>query len=76
MKLYIIVYCGYEGIEEIKGIFDKETAIKTIRELKDSIEDKKEKDRWCVQRAELNCNGGIDCCCEELGIPPSQAWIY
>ncbi len=75
MELFIIVYTGYEGIEKIEGVFDKDIATNVLKERRDSEKYQDEKDRWCIQRAELN-GGEPECCCNEVGLPPSKLWLY
>ncbi len=75
MELFLVICCGYEGIENIVGVFDKDTAMKILKEKKDSEKYKDDKNKWCVQKTILN-GGKPECCCNELGIPPTETWLY
>lgn len=82
MEGYIIVVCGYEGIEHIVGIFDKDKAIEKLKWCRENCGKEpgpywlaycRNPDQICVQRIDEN---GSECCCTEFAVPPKQGWLY
>ena len=75
-EIYVIVYVGYEGIDEIvHATTDREEAVRVIKELRKKAEKDpdREPDRYCVMKKGKE---GYECACAELGVPPKIRVIY
>lgn len=70
---YLLIVCGYEGIDKIIGLYDKETASKKLAKLRKKPHDKWTKsDQYCVMYVDEK---GAKCICSKLGSPPSKLWL-
>ena len=67
---YVIIETGYEGIEEIIGLFDADAAIKKIKSLRKRHRTKA--DFYCVQKVDKH---GAKCACSELVVKPSKPML-
>jgi hypothetical protein len=71
---YLIIVCGYEGIESIIGLFNKEDAVNKITKLRKSPHGKHIKpEQYCVQSVNEK---GAKCVCNKLKVNPSRHWLY
>jgi len=75
-EIYVIVYVGYEGIEEVVyATADRDDAIRKIRELrrKAKKDPDRDPDRYCVMKQGKD---KFECACAELGVEPSKPIFY
>jgi hypothetical protein len=107
-NIHVIVYCGYEGIDELVfATVDGEEAKQKIKELRLAADNRaveaakytddeqeemlesedpevrreyhrifsgqKDSDRYCVMTYD---GTSFECTCNELDVPPKEAWLY
>jgi hypothetical protein len=79
-KIYIIVRCGYEGLEELISVHLNPDEAKEVLKARKIIEDEFgdefsfKPDQICVMAAEVGQKP--KCVCQELGVPPKEQWLY
>lgn len=76
---YLIIQCGYEGIEKLVHLTDDaDAAVKKINKLRAAKQYKRDTwknvnpDSYCVQKWD---GKEFKCCCKELGVSPSKPWM-
>lgn len=71
---YIILKCGYEGIDKIVGLFDEAPAVEKMKFLRANPEDEWTKpEQYCLCSIDEN---GTNCVCRKFGLELKEPWLY
>lgn len=72
--VFLIIACGYEGIDKILGLFTRGGAVERMRRLRIKPHDEWTRpDQYCVQYVD---GSGAECVCGQLGVSPKEKWWY
>ena len=84
MRAYVIVYCGYEGIESVVAVEgDAEVAAVRVQRLREEMARKREaceedweRDEHDPKRLCVMTEGKdrYECCCQALGVSTGETW--
>lgn len=71
---FLVIAAGYEGIDDIMGLFTRQEAIELMARLRQKPHSKWTKhDQYCVQLVDKY---GAQCVCGFLKVSPKETWWY